>query len=111
MIFVGKKRICRTNTSVMRVFAQEQSGTEVRMENRNPIQVADRLFGTVEYLAGNGPSSLMEIARALDLNKSTEHRILRSLTYLGYVKQDEETGKYLLTSKLEELLVLKTGNK
>lgn len=93
--------------SVMRDYVQKQSGTEVRMENRNPIQVADRLFGTVEFLADNGPSSLMEIARALDLNKSTEHRILRSLTYLGYVRQDEESGKYMLTSKIEGIQVSK----
>ena len=88
-----------------------RSGTEVSMEDRNPIQVAGRLFGTVEYLAGNGPSSLMDIARALDLNKSTEHRILRSLTYLGYVIQDEETGKYRLTSRLKEIQALSGGDK
>ena len=77
------------------------------MENKNPIQVADRLLGAVEYLAAHGPSGLIEIARALDLNKSTTHRILRSLHYLGYVEQDETTGKYQLTSRLETIIASK----
>lgn len=77
------------------------------MENKNPIQVADRLFGAVEYLAANGPCGLIEIATALGLNKSTTHRILRSLHYLGYVEQDDTTGKYQLTSRLETIITSK----
>lgn len=82
------------------------------MENRlstmknekNPIQVADRLFGTLEYLAGRDSAGLMEIANALGLNKSTTHRILRSLIHLGYVTQDEQSGKYMLTAKLADIM-------
>lgn len=73
------------------------------MEDKNPIQVADRLFGALEYLAENGPSGLMEITKALGLNKSTTHRILRSLQFLGYVEQEKESGKYLLTSRLDQI--------
>ena len=34
------------------------------------------------------------------MNKSTVHRLLSSLIYMGYVKQDSETGKYALSFKL-----------
>ena len=72
-------------------------------EKQNPIQVADRLFGALEYLAESGPASLQEVTEALDLNKSTVHRLLMSLQYLGYVRQTEESGKYELTLRLVTL--------
>ena len=64
------------------------------MENKNPIQVADRLFLVLETLAETGPAALADLCRHLELNKSTVHRLLSSLIYMGYVKQDAETGKY-----------------
>lgn len=70
------------------------------MENKNPIQVADRLFLVLETLADTGPVVLADLCSHLDLNKSTVHRLLCSLIYMGYVKQDEETGKYFLSFKL-----------
>lgn len=73
------------------------------MENKNPIQVADRLFQTLEALAESGPTGLMELSSKLSLNKSTVHRILNSLIYMGYVKQNPETTKYSLTFKIWEL--------
>lgn len=69
-------------------------------ESKNPIQVADRLFDTLEVLANDGPLALNELTSLLGLNKSTLHRILSSLTYMGYVKQNDETQKYDLTLKL-----------
>ncbi len=73
------------------------------MEDKNPIQVADRLFGALEYLAEHGASGLTELAIALQLNKSTTHRIVSSLQYMGYVKQDAAGDKYEATFKLVEL--------
>lgn len=73
------------------------------MENKNPIQVADRLFLVLETLAETGPVVLADLCRNLDLNKSTVHRLLCSLIYMGYVKQDTETGKYSLSFKLLNL--------
>ena len=72
-------------------------------QNKNPIQVAGRLFGAMEYLAENGASSLMEVAEALELNKSTTHRILTSLQYMGYVRQNEEDSRYELSYKIVHL--------
>ena len=45
------------------------------MESKNPIQVADRLFLTLETLASTGPVALADLSRELDLNKSTTHRL------------------------------------
>lgn len=70
------------------------------MEGKNPIQVADRLFNVMELLAENGPMGLLEISKELKLNKSTVHRVLNSLMYMDYVKQDDNTLKYSLTYKI-----------
>ena len=70
------------------------------MENKNPIQVADRLFLVLETLAETALYPLLICAATFDLNKSTVHRLLSSLIYMGYVKQDSETGKYALSFKL-----------
>lgn len=69
----------------------------------NPIQVADRLFQAMELLAKNPPMGLMELSNNLDLNKSTMHRILNSLIFMGYAKQEMPSGKYTLTQKICEL--------
>lgn len=69
------------------------------MKDNNPIQVSDRIFRTIEFLAKTGPSGLLDISNALELNKSTVHRILNSLICMDYVKQDPDTSKYSLTFK------------
>ncbi|WP_317855763.1 IclR family transcriptional regulator [Chakrabartyella piscis] len=69
----------------------------------NPIQVADRLFQTLELLATCPPMSLMELSQTLGLNKSTMHRILNSLVYMGYAKQENNSLKYTLTHRICEL--------
>lgn len=73
------------------------------MEKKNPIQVSDRLFHTLEFLADNGAAGLMEVSETLRLNKSTAHRILTSLQHLGYVRQRNRDGKYELTLKIVEI--------
>lgn len=74
-----------------------------KTESKNPIQVADRLFLVLETLAETGHSGLIDLSARLDLHKSTVHRLLTSLIYLGYVKQDGENGRYSLTFKIMEL--------
>lgn len=72
-------------------------------KSKNPIQVADRIFLVMEMLAQNGPMGLMELSNALKLHKSTVHRLLNSLIYMGYVRQDEENNRYSLTFKIVRL--------
>lgn len=69
-------------------------------EGKNPVQSAERIFQVMEMLADNGEMGLMEISAALGLHKSTVHRLLMSLIYMGYAKQDEVTQKYMLSYKV-----------
>jgi len=69
-------------------------------ETKNPVQSAERIFQVLEVLADNGEMGLMELSTALNLHKSTVHRLLMSLIYMGYAKQNEKTQKYTLTYKL-----------
>ncbi len=80
-------------------------------ENKNPIQVSERLFGTLEYLSERESAGLMEIARHLKLNKSTAHRILRSLICLGYASKDSKSGQYKLTAKIADIAAEMQKNK
>ncbi|MCI5731896.1 MAG: IclR family transcriptional regulator [Eubacterium sp.] len=73
------------------------------METKNPIQVADKLFLVLETLAKTGPIGLSELCREVNLNKTTVHRILNSLLYLGYVRQDEQTSYYSLSFKIWDI--------
>lgn len=72
-------------------------------DTKNPIQVADRLFLVLETLSDAGPLGLLELSSRLSLHKSTVHRLLTSLTHLGYVTQDEQSSKYRLTFKIMEV--------
>ena len=78
----------------------ELQGRKDRWKKKKSIQVADRLFQTLEKLAANGPTGLVELSSELGLHKSTVHRILNSLIYMGYARQDTETNKYSLTYKI-----------
>ena len=69
-------------------------------ETKNPIQSAERIFQVMEMLAEHGEMGLMEISAALGLHKSTVHRLLMSLVYMGYARQDESTQKYMLSYKI-----------
>ena len=80
-----------------------QDGMRAQAADANPIQVAGRLFGALEYLADSGPAPLTEVAAALGLNKSTAHRVLRSLQYMGYVRQEPADGQYELTLRIAGL--------
>lgn len=70
------------------------------MEEKNPIQSAERIFKVLELLADKGEMGLLELSDALELNKSTVHRMLSSLIYMGYAKQNENTQKYSLSFKI-----------
>jgi DNA-binding IclR family transcriptional regulator len=61
----------------------------------------DRAFAMLELLASE-PSGLPlnAASRALDVPKSAAHRLLAALAERGYVRQDAETSRYLLTTRL-----------
>ena len=70
---------------------------------KNPIQVAERLFQVIERLAENGPMGIMDLSAELGFHKSTTHRLVTSLQYMGYIRQDEESLKYALSLKFLEI--------
>jgi DNA-binding IclR family transcriptional regulator len=51
----------------------------------------------------NGPVGVSQLGRELRLNKSTVHRLVDTLCRRGYARQDADSGRYRLTSKLWEL--------
>lgn len=69
-------------------------------ETKNPVQSAERIFQVMEILAERGEMGLMELSSELGLHKSTVHRLLMSLIYMGYAKQDETSQKYMLSYKI-----------
>lgn len=61
-------------------------------------------FSVLELLARSvGPLRLSAVADQLGLAKSNTHRLLMTLTDLGYVTQEAETGRYIATLKTWEL--------
>lgn len=64
----------------------------------------DRAFTVLELLAAHPAGlPLHQIAESGDIPKSAAHRLLAALAARRYVRQDAETGRYLLTTKLVSL--------
>ncbi|GAB7051485.1 IclR family transcriptional regulator [Catenuloplanes indicus JCM 9534] len=67
------------------------------------MQSIERAAAMLRLLAhSHGRLGIVEIARSLDLAKSTTHGIIRTLQRVGFVEQDE-TGKYRLGAALLHL--------
>jgi IclR family transcriptional regulator, acetate operon repressor len=63
-----------------------------------------RALHIVELLGQQvGGLHLQSLADELDVPKSAVHRLLAELTRLGYVRKSDETGRYLLTTKVVSL--------
>lgn len=68
------------------------------------IQSLARATNILEYLSDyRSGDGLSNISRGVGLSKSTTHSIITSLEKLGYVQQDQVSGKYALGLKLFEL--------
>ena len=57
----------------------------------------------IECLAEYGPMGIMDLSMQLGFHKSTTHRLVTSLQYMGYIRQDEESLKYALSLKFLEI--------
>ncbi|MGO1820408.1 MAG: IclR family transcriptional regulator [Senegalia sp. (in: firmicutes)] len=74
---------------------------------KNVVQSVDRALSIMEVLSDYDEGlGITEISTKIDLHKSTVYRLLGTLIYKGFVKQDKATNKYKITFKLFEL-----GNK
>jgi DNA-binding IclR family transcriptional regulator len=73
--------------------------TELRL-----IQSLTRAGQIIDYIGRNDNlCGLSEISRGIELSKTTAHGLISTLVYLGYLEQDQATGKYKLGLKLFEL--------
>ena len=69
-----------------------------------PVQSIERAAAILRLLArGSGRLGVGEIASSLELAKGTAHGILRTLQRVGFVEQDQATGKYQLGAALLHL--------
>jgi IclR family transcriptional regulator, KDG regulon repressor len=70
----------------------------------NLVQTIERASQILDIL-GQSPQgiSIRELSTKIKLPKGTTHRLLSSLSYFGYVKQDLKTRNYFLGFKLVEL--------
>jgi len=70
----------------------------------NLVQTIERASSILDIL-GQSPQgiSIRELSDKIKLPKGTTHRLLSSLSYFGYVRQDLKTRNYLLGLKLVEL--------
>ena len=67
-------------------------------------ETAEKAIRLLELLSTcEAPTRLVDLARGLGMNKSTTHRMLEKLRQLGYVRQDEPNGRYMLTVKMWEV--------
>ena len=74
------------------------------MAEKGGLQSVERIFALIELLAAHpAGASLQTLAQGTALAKSTVHRLLASLVGLGYVSQEETSGRYRLTLKMFEL--------
>lgn len=74
------------------------------MEEKGPVQALDRAFDVMETLCGARDGlALHELTEATGLHKSTVHRMLQALVHRGYATQDEDTGRYRMTTRLYAL--------
>ena len=65
------------------------------------IQSIERAAAILRLLSGrNRRLGVAQLAGELDLPKGTVHGILRTLAVVGFVEQDDETGKYQLGAAL-----------
>ncbi len=70
----------------------------------NLVQSIERVSQILDILGQNPQGiSIRDLSKKVNLPKGTTHRLLSSLSYLGYVRQDAKTRNYFLGFKLVEL--------
>src|SRR5947208_3700239 len=82
------------------LFFLEQYSMTIKVVN----SLIENCFGIIEFMTAEARSMrLSEIADRLALQRSGTHRILTTLTALGWIEQDRDTELYRLSLKLPAL--------
>lgn len=67
-------------------------------------ETAEKAIKVLELLSTyDAPVRLVDLAQGLKMNKSTAYRLLEKMRQLGYVRQDEPNGRYMLTVRMWEI--------
>lgn len=74
------------------------------------VQSIDRAASVLEMLGTRGSAGVSEVARELDVHRSTAYRILATLNDRELVRQDPETEKYALGPAVLKLARALTSN-
>jgi DNA-binding IclR family transcriptional regulator len=70
----------------------------------NLVQTIERVSSILDILAQSAQGiSIRELSSTIGLPKGTTHRLLSSLSYFGYVRQDPKARNYFLGLKFVEL--------
>ena len=73
-------------------------------EKSSPVQSLDRAFDIMERLCeARDGLTIHTLTEMTGLHKSTVHRMLSAMVTRGYVRKDEETNKYRMTTRLYAL--------
>ncbi|MFC3883613.1 IclR family transcriptional regulator [Bacillus songklensis] len=74
------------------------------MERENVVKSVSRALDIIDLISSkkNG-LGVTEIAKQIDINKSSVYRILSTLVRYGYIEQDKDTGRYKLGYKFLEV--------
>lgn len=74
------------------------------MAEKGTVQSLDRAFDIMEQLcSARDGLPIHVLTERTGLHKSTVHRMLASMVSRGYVRKDEESGRYRMTTKLYAL--------
>ncbi|HSB03700.1 MAG TPA: IclR family transcriptional regulator [Thermodesulfobacteriota bacterium] len=80
------------------------------LKPNNLVQTIERVSFILDILAQNPQGiRIRDLSARVKLPKGTTHRLVSSLTYFGYVRQDPKTRNYLLGFRLVELGQLLLG--
>ena len=73
--------------------------------DKNFVALTEKVFGILEAFSENpqAPLSLDEVTHAVGLAKTTVHRLLYSMSKIGYIARNEQTGDYILAPKFFDL--------
>ena len=67
------------------------------------VNTVSRAAHILDYLADHDDQGVSDIAKVLDMPKSSAHSILATLEYHALIEKDERTGRFHLGLKLIEL--------
>ena len=73
-------------------------------ERENIVKSVSRAFEIIDIISGHKDGlGVTEIAKQIDINKSSVYRILSTMVKYGYVEQNKDTGRYKLGYKFLEI--------